>query len=881
MTVIWGELLWTYLHVPPDKALSVRGQVSRAYKNVEIVLAGHISESTHQETVLSMGPLLAIIEQLPMPKASEQEQQAMGPANARLDITHPLSATLRALAVPELNDNLTQREQEQLRAIVEGLNGEKHEVLRKRFLAIWRLWPDALAVNVDKCFALLPADTRTPDQTVWHYLDVITAFKAALSFDGGAALLAFALGPVQRFIEAARTVRDLWSGSMILSWLAFRAMLPIIEKLGPTALIYPALRGIPLVDLWLRQQLGQDKVPLPKVEQRLTPSLPHRFLAVVPWGTGGEKAQQLAGECRQAAQQAVHELANAVRKELRKQLDGLFAGWDRRWDQQVGNYFSFATAVIPLGGSSEEVDERLARLLAGKGSFREAFPNAEAARELARAIPEDHRPNYDQDHAGRWQYQVELVQRSLAAQRSIRFVPQNHSTNPNERFPQKCSLLGSFEQMGPDDLHVSRQFWDQAAQQINIHGVRIRKGEALCAVALMKRFAAPAFLQDQLQLSQQDLRFPDTSTVAAANWLSDADIDWRAHWRDNTGQPVPWNGSWLHWSQPYEDPDEADECPQVLWHKIQQAKKQYGKPPIYYAILKLDGDELGGWLRGEKSPRVREVMHPDLVKYYEALGQAARKGLDAQRPVSPALHVAISTALANFALQVVPDVVAKHHGTVIYSGGDDTLALLPISTVLRCARELQQAYTSDWYSRDQREYLMMGSRATISGGIVVVHAKDDLRLALADARRAEDRAKEAGRNVLAITIRRRSGEHTTAVCPWSFVDTVDKWRLAFAKGASDRWTYHLKAEEQTLAALEAEAVRSEIRRQVNRAESETRRLLSEPENPERAGDILASDFEKYRGCLMNERHGFDLSRALSNWLTLCQTASFLARGKDE
>jgi CRISPR-associated protein Cmr2 len=736
-------------------------------------------------------------------------------------------------------------------------------------------------VNVDKCFALLPADTRTPDQTVWHYLDVITAFKAALSFDGGAALLAFALGPVQRFIEAARTVRDLWSGSMILSWLAFRAMLPIIEQLGPTALIYPALRGIPLVDLWLRQQLGQDKVPLPKVKQRLTPSLPHRFLAVVPWGTGGEKAQQLAGECRQAAQQAVHELANAVRKELRKQLDGLFAGWDRRWDQQVGNYFSFATAVIPLGGSSEEVDERLARLLAGKGSFGEAFPNAEVIRELAQAIPDDHRPNYDQDHAGRWQYQVELVQRSLAAQRSVRFVPQNHSINPNERCPQKCSLLGSFEQMGPDELHASRQFWDQAARQVKVQGVRIRVGEALCAIALVKRFAGPALLADVLQVEPQELRFPDTATVAAAEWLQNAGIS-PDEIRRKYGY---WNGHWLHWPRPDFALEEGEPCPEEVFERIQSAKRSakvpYRDPPIYYAILKLDGDELGGWLRGEKSPQVREVMHPDLVKYYEGLAQAARKGLDAQRPVSPALHVAISTALANFALQVVPDVVAKHHGTVIYSGGDDTLALLPISTVLRCARELQQAYTSDWYSKDQREYLMMGSRATISGGIVVVHAKDDLRLALADARRAEDRAKEAGRNVLAITIRRRSGEHTTAVCPWSFVERVDKWRLAFAKGASDRWTYHLKAEEQTLAALEAEAVRSEIRRQVNRAESETRQLLSESKNPERAGDILASDFGKYRECLMNERHGFDLSRALSNWLTLCQTASFLARGKYE
>ena len=44
------------------------------------------------------------------------------------------------------------------------------------------------------------------------------------------------------FIESARSVRDLWSGSMILSWLTFQAMLPVVEQLGPTAVIYPLLR---------------------------------------------------------------------------------------------------------------------------------------------------------------------------------------------------------------------------------------------------------------------------------------------------------------------------------------------------------------------------------------------------------------------------------------------------------------------------------------------------------------------------------------------------------------------------------------------------------------------------------------------------------------
>jgi CRISPR-associated protein Cmr2 len=206
-------------------------------------------------------------------------------------------------------------------------------------------------------------------------------------------------------------------------------------------------------------------------------------------------------------------------------LDCIFRDWDKRWGGQIEAYFSFTTAVVPLGGSGDEVDGRLAHLLAGKDSFKDAFANAEAVRELARAIPTGERPDYDQEHAGRWQYQVELVQRSLAAQRSIRHVPPNSPVNAGERFPQKCTLLGSFEQMGPDDLRQSRDFWDQVAAQngLSVDGVRIRKGEALCAVALIKRFAGPAFLSEQLQLSIDDLRFPDTWTIAAAEWLANAE----------------------------------------------------------------------------------------------------------------------------------------------------------------------------------------------------------------------------------------------------------------------------------------------------------------------------------------------------------------------
>jgi CRISPR-associated protein Cmr2 len=326
-----------------------------------------------------------------------------------------------------------------------------------------------------------------------------------------------------------------------------------------------------------------------------------------------------------------------------------------------------------------------------------------------------------------------------------------------------------------------------------------------------------------------------------------------------------WNGHWLHWSRPDQDLSDADACPQDVLAKIQAARQpnKCGSAPVYYAILKLDGDDLGGWLRGEKSPAVREAMHPKLVEYFEnQCGGSQNSGrLNVKRPVGPTLHAAISTALSNFALHVVPDVVGKHHGTVIYSGGDDTLILLPVSTALACATELRQAYMSDWYAAGKRNYLMMGSRATLSGGLVAVHA--------------EKKAKDAGKDALCIAVRRRSGEHTSAICPWSFAPTVANWTGQFQSGASDRWAYHLYALRRPLEGLPVAAIQAEMRRQLSRAEPPTPDMIPP--------DDFADAFDSLRASAMPGNAGLRFEtteEAIKHFLTLCHSASFLARGRD-
>jgi CRISPR-associated protein Cmr2 len=876
----WDDLLLAYLHDPPDKALDIRGHAQRACRYASAAVGAMVTANTLDGL---SDQLASITERVPAPTAGDQGQRAVGPRHGGLTVFHPLSGERSTLAVSQTDEDAVQRT---IAEIVAGL-----DTPRDRFLAVWRLLPQKLAA-VWPWSTLLPADARVPDHTIWHHLDTSAGFKAANSGPHGAGLLSFTLGPVHSFVESARSVRDLWSGSMILSWLTFQGILPIVEQLGPSAIMYPSLRGIPLADLWLqgRTAVGR-KLASSNLPRRNAACLPNRFLAVVPWGARGSTARELAGQCETAARDGWKRLATAVHDLLNPRLQPISATWDKRWEDQIRSYFEIHTATIPMGGAREDVEPALAALW-GKPTFAEAFPQAANVRKLADAIPNDECPHYLKrsnpartNLSGLWQAQVELAARLMGCQRSIRHLPPPSA--PSGSVPPKCSLTGSYEQMGPDSLDDSRSFWEKADRTIrgSADAARLRRHERLCAVALVKRFAGATSFARELGLGREALGIPDTATIAASKWLADArelgfsiDVD---------------NGQCLHWTKPNFDENEPP-LAEAAWQTIEAARKhpQLGTPPAYFAVLALNGDNMGGWLRGENAPALRDVLHPDLRDYFAGLpGTAA--GLDAPRPVGPALHAAFSQALANFAVHVAPCIVESHLGLLVYCGGGDLLALLPSATALACAHELRLAFSgnpranggarSGYYRDNGQDLLVMGARATASAGLAMVHYQEDLRFALATAREALKSAKDAGQDLLQVVACRRSGMHAAAFCPWEFVGTVQTWIEAFTADASDRWAYQLCEELPTLKGLSHEAVLAEIRRHVGRMDKPTRDALPP--------DDLAAAFDTYRRAMLadarrplqetvsrNEQDRQLASAALESFVALCHTASFLARG---
>ena len=272
----------------------------------------------------------------------------------------------------------------------------------------------------------------------------------------------------------------------------------------------------------------------------------------------------------------------------------------------------------------------------------------------------------------------------------------------------------------------------------------------------------------------------------------------------------------------------------------------------YYALLKLDGDEMGRWLSGENSPQVGEVLHPKIRSHHLASGnQEVLEGV--KRPVTPGLHAAISERLTQFAVRIVPEVVRESGGELIYSGGDDVLAMLPADTALECAVRLRMRFSSDD---------VMGARVSASAGLVFAHYLEDLRNVLAMARLLEKRAKAEGRNRICIAAMRRSGEHAVAGCAWEYVARIDAMRSRFLEGATDRWAYQLRAQLPVLSGLPVEAFGTELVRLMKRSES-------------RSGlqELAVESLRDYLG----QHPKTPLPVALADFVTLCQTASFLAR----
>ncbi len=158
-------------------------------------------------------------------------------------------------------------------------------------------------------------------------------------------LLKMQIGPVQEFIAQARSTRDLWSGSYLLSWLMANAA-QRLQSDFKAALIFPCPEDQPLLEYW-KGNLG-----LESQAKLTTPNLPNVLLARMPGDLErGKEAAQVVERVFSGAEDCYWGRIATASRECLEKRGAPFAAWQReRWEFQVRNLWQVTWAVWPEGG---------------------------------------------------------------------------------------------------------------------------------------------------------------------------------------------------------------------------------------------------------------------------------------------------------------------------------------------------------------------------------------------------------------------------------------------------------------------------------------------------------------------------------------------------
>lgn len=500
----------------------------------------------------------------------------------------------------------------------------------------------------------------------------------------------FTLGPVQGFVAQARRTRDLWAGSFLLSYLSGQAMRHVLAEGGAIhfphvhepdrTITDPLLRAIDTVHREDRCSGG------PAVG-----SLPNRFVAWLPEGADP------AG------------LGQAVLTAWQKVTDTV-------WKQYV-------QPAAHLGRNTEAIWRR----------------QSEGFWDMAWAVGEE--PSL-LDQRKNWRTHVP-------------------TTEPGD----KCTLMGNLQELS-GHIRTSRtgrdqqeEFWRRLCRPLG--DLELGEDERLCTISLVKRlFPLVAEEAIRWRVASGYPSYPSTVYLAAVPWLAQqcrdrpaaaaayGDLAARllpsAH-REPSGRfPVLKTATTDHPAarslirldgnclfpealvNPRLWPPGTEAARDELRVALERLTAGLGPPSPYYAVLLMDGDNMGALLR-ERSPQQ------------------------------------ISAGLAAFTERVGP-LVEGENGVLVYAGGDDVLALFPLPYALGAAARLRAAYC-----QALAEHIGgVAAAPTISAAIVYAQYHAPLQHVLRWAHELldHDAKDDTGRDSLAVGLWQSGGPTLRWAAPW-------------------------------------------------------------------------------------------------------------------
>jgi CRISPR-associated protein Cmr2 len=188
-------------------------------------------------------------------------------------------------------------------------------------------------------------------------------------------------------------------------------------------------------------------------------------------------------------------------------------------------------------------------------------------------------------------------------------------------------------------------------------------------------------------------------------------------------------------------------------------------------------------------------------------------------PDAASWHRRVSAALGAVAQQQAREIESAHLGRVVYTGGDDLLALLPAGRALAAAQAVNRLFADD----DDLNAAL--DRPTASTSLVVFHASWPLQSAVAAAQELLKEAKERDRPGIGIAVLTRGGERARVVLPWldragspgaTMIGYLEELVAATTGPLSGRLAAGLEADREGLASLSRPWLERELSRRAAR-----------------------------------------------------------------
>jgi CRISPR-associated protein Cmr2 len=526
-------------------------------------------------------------------------------------------------------------------------------------------------------------------------------------------LLDLSIGPVQSFVGEARRTRDLWGGSYLLSYLSAHAAAGAAAAGG----------NVHVVDspLYVAVRDGATGGEAPHFG-----TVPNHFQVTVD----GDP-RLVATRAEQRLRSAWQRLCDAVWAKYVARLEAGGDGTRDIWDRQVGGYWQVTW-------------------VAGDGNVRG------------------------------------LLQR--------RKHWRNHC--PPDEPGDKCSVMPAFQELsgyvrthGRQAREAQVSFWNPLQNRVG--RFELREHERLCALALIKRLF-PVIAQSALGWEVDVENWPSTVWIGALPWLhgmqkADPEAADRYAGEVTTaanqarrklpdrlavlapaGRLARLDANFLHRGFvadprlcPLPEVEQGRDAPAraELRERLTDLYRSctgtaersmvVGGPPVYYAVLRADGDKLGDL--------AAELGREQVGQALDVFGRG------------------------------VAELITAHRGVPVYSGGDDVLAMLPMADALRCAAALALCYREAFqrFGRDG---------AHLSAAVLFAHVRLPLATALADSMRLlEEVAKEGNdRDSLAVGVLKPGSRHCEWVSHWQRPSPDGRAAQAEAVALLDRLVQQLR-----------------------------------------------------------------------------------------